>query len=83
MREKIIESIKKELAQNDKYYTPSSWRYAVYYLPDCGEFIYNDSVVNYSVIQLMIKDKTLIYDGIKMHQGELMPRYILNKNLIE
>lgn len=83
MREKIIESIKEELALKNKYFTPSSWRYAVHYLPECGEFIYNDSVVRYSVIQSMIQDKTLIYDGIKKHQGELMPRYVLNPKLIK
>ena len=74
----IIEAIEHELSLANDFYTPQGMFHSVWFLPDAGEFMYADTLIKHEVIKPLIEAKKLVYKGIEIHQGELMPRYVLN-----
>ena len=74
----IIEAIEKELGKDNSIYKPQGMFHSVWFLPDVGEFMYNDTLVKNEVIKPLIEVKKLIYKGIEKHQGKQMPRYVLS-----
>jgi len=80
MRQYIIDRLKEEhiSEKNNKYYISLPMFNSVWFYPLLGQFIFNDKVVQFDVISEMIRDKILVFKSIETHQGELMPRYILN-----
>ena len=75
---KIIEAIEHELSLKDEFYEPQSMFHSVWFFPECGMFMYADCLVRHEVIRPLIENKTLVFKGVEKHQGELMPRYVLN-----
>lgn len=75
---KIIEAIKYELSLEDEFYKPKGMFHSVWFLPECGMFMYADCLVRHEVILPLIENKTLVFKGIEQHQGEPMPRYVLS-----
>lgn len=73
----LIASIKLELAKKDKYNAPSSYFDSVWFYPRTGRFLYADGFVLYEIVEPLIKNATLVFDGFKDHQGEKMLKYIL------
>lgn len=73
----IINSIKKELVESDRYLQASSFRHSVWFSPILGHFLYNDLAVAFDIIQPLIDNKILKFKGIENHQGEKMIRYVL------
>mgnify|MGYP006331725593 FL=1 len=75
---KIIEAIEHELSLEDEFYKPKGMFHSVWFLPECGMFMYADCLVRHEVILPLIENKTLVFKGIEQHQGEPMPRYVLS-----
>ena len=42
--------------------------------------MYADTLIKHEVIKPLIEAKKLVYKGIEIHQGELMPRYVLSNS---
>ena len=61
----------------------NSYRDSVWLLPNSGMFLYFDVFVEYKIVIKMIEDKTLIYCGMALHQGEKMHRYQINKEILK
>jgi hypothetical protein len=78
-QKKMIDSIKEQISFNEqKTYQSSKWRDSVFFYCSSGEFIYNDACVKHEIIKPLIDNGILLFKGIEKHQGESMPRYILN-----
>jgi hypothetical protein len=77
-QENLITILKQELAKENKFYKTSTFLNSVWFKPETGRFLFNDYYVRYEVIESLIENKTLIFEGIEKHQGEKMLRYVLN-----
>ena len=55
------------------------WAMGIYYQPLTGKFLYDDRYVPNDVVQNLIEKKVIVCKGLKMHQGEKMELYTLNK----
>ena len=74
----IIETLKNEIEKPKK--DQSKWRTHLYFCPEVGLFILNDSPISSQNVFDLLKLRFIIYDGIKLHQGEDMPSYKFNTN---
>ena len=76
----IIEAIEHELSLANDFYTPQGMFHSVWFFPERGMFMYADCLVRHEVIRPLIENKTLVFKGVEIHQGELMPRYVLSNS---
>ena len=75
----IIETLKNEIEKPKK--DQSKCRTHLYFCPEVGLFILNDSPISSQNVFDLLKSRFIIYDGIKLHQGEDMPSYKFNTNM--
>ena len=80
-QEYLIASIRQEIEGMNKHFNPSSYRHSVWFQPSSGRFLYDDRYRRYEVIEPLIKNKTLVFQGIEKHQGEKMLRYTLTQKI--
>lgn len=57
----------------------SKWKTHLFFCPEIGLFILNDSPLSSQVVFELLKSEFIVYDGIKIHQGEDMPSYKFNQ----
>jgi hypothetical protein len=79
-QQSLVALIKDELtlAKEDESYKPSSYWHSVWFQPSSGRFLFADQYTRYEVVEPLIENKTLIFEGIENHQGEKMLRYVLS-----
>lgn len=58
----------------------SNWRTSIHFVPSIGQYSYDDKRVPEDVVIPLIKDGTLFFSGIAMHQSERCPQYKLSKS---
>jgi hypothetical protein len=75
----LVASIKEEFKnfRDNPNRRPSSYRHSVWFQPLSGRFLYDDTFINYEVVEPLIENETLVFKGIENHQGEKMLRYVL------
>lgn len=78
-QQELIRLIKEELSLYDKGQLPSSYRHSVWFYPEYGRFLFDDSFIRYEVVEPLIQKGILIYKKFQEHQGEKMIRYVLSK----
>jgi hypothetical protein len=57
-----------------------SFHDAVWFLPERGIYMYCDAPLRFEIAYPLIEVKVLKSDGINMHQGEEMVKYVLTEN---
>jgi hypothetical protein len=77
----IVETIKDELAKQNKYYASSNYFNAVWFRPSSANFLFADKYVEQEIIKPLIDNNILVYKGIEVHQGEKMIKYSLKKTV--
>lgn len=78
----LVASIKHELAKGNEVYKPLSSYHSVWFQPSLGRFLFGDRHLKYEVVESLIDNKTLIFNGVESHQGEEMLRYVLREPFI-
>lgn len=61
----------------------SSWKTHLYFCPSIALFILNDKPISSKNVFEILKAGWIIYDGIKIHQGDNMPSYRYNIEKID
>lgn len=74
----LVACIQHELAKENEFYKPSSFWHSVFFRPSSGRFLYADEYIRYEVVEPLIENRTLIFKGFEIHQGEQMLRYVLS-----
>ena len=72
----ILETLKKEIEKPIS--EQSKWKTHLFFCPEIALFILNDSFVSSKNVFELLKSEFIVYDGIKIHQGEDMPSYKFN-----
>lgn len=62
---------------NDKYNSRDSWSCNIFYLIDKGYYLYEDQIVNPSIIYSLLDDGILKYKKKQEHQGLPSLKYSL------
>jgi len=74
----ILETLKKEIEKPIS--EQSKWKTHLFFCPEIALFILNDSPISSKNVFELLKSEFIVYDGIKLHQGEDMPSYKFNTN---
>lgn len=68
-------------ALNHHLYQKIEWKTGVYFDADAMEYLYIDRYMSYDEIRALVNSGTLVFVGLKQHQGINMMRYELNKTV--
>jgi len=74
----LVASIKAELTEENDY-IPSPFWHSVWFKPSSGRFLFGEKYIRYRVVEQLIANKTLVFKGVEIYQGEKMLRYVLSE----
>ena len=72
----ILETLKNEIEKTVS--EQSKWKTHLFFCPEIAQFILNDNPISSKNVFELLKAEFIVYDGIKLHQGEDMPSGQIN-----
>lgn len=72
----ILETLKTEIEKPIS--EQSKWKTHLFFCPEIAQFILNDNPISSKDVFELLKAEFIVYDGIRLHQGEDMPSYKFN-----